>query len=369
MALADTPASRRQVWATPDSGSEGHEQIRAIAESLGKGSSARIQLESSASHMSRARMLRDGRAHYAATSVAGSVFAQEGLFSFASLDWGPQPVRAVLMNAHGQLLGLVAAGDAGIDTVADLRGKRVARIREAPEIDQHLRALLAYAGLSWKDVTSVTTEGYAAAINAVATGRADAAFAASRTPDLQALAASKRGLAWPLIPHADEAAWRELRRWAPYMLPIDAASGTGLSDKAPVESVSWPYPVLITLARRSSDDVHATAAELAKRYREYRDSGPGNAGWEIKRQPLTWAIPWHDGAIRLFKEQGLWQASHQAHQAQLLERQRVLRQAWDSLPRVPSPDREPPDEAAWLKARAEALRKAGLDVMWDAASD
>ena len=121
--------------------------------------------------------------------------------------------------------------------------------------------------------------------------------------------------------------------------------------------------------RRSSDDVHATAAELAKRYREYRDSAPGNAGWEIKRQPLTWAIPWHDGAIRLFKEQGLWQASHQAHQAQLLERQRVLRQAWDSLPRAPSPDREPPDEAAWLKARAEALRKAGLDVMWDAASD
>jgi TRAP transporter TAXI family solute receptor len=366
---AENAAPRRQVWASPDSGSEGFEQLRAIAEALSKGSTTRVQLEASASHVSRARLLRDGRAHYAATSVAGSVFAQEGLFSFASADWGPQPVRAVLMNSHGQLLGLVAAADAGIDTVADLKGKRIARIKNAPEVDQHVRALLAHAGLGWKDVTSVTTEGYAAAIKAVAAGRADAAFAASRTPDLQALAASKRGLVWPLVPHADHAGWLQLRQWAPYMLPVDAVSGTGLSDKAPVESVSWPYPVLVTLARRSSEEVFALTGELVKRHRDYRDAAPGNAGWEARRQPLAWAIPWHDGAIRVFQEQGLWRPEHQVHHEQLLKRQRVLRQAWDSLQRPPSADREPVDEAAWLKARADALRKAGLDVLWDASND
>jgi TRAP transporter TAXI family solute receptor len=368
-ASADNAAPRKHVWAAPDSGSEGFEQLRAIAEALNKGPTPRVHLESSASHVGRARLLREGRAHYAATSVAGSVFAQEGLFAFASPDWGPQPVRAVLMNPHGQLLGVVAAGDAGIDTVADLKGKRIARIKDAPEVDQHLRALLAHAGLGWKDVISVTTEGYAAAIKAVAAGRADAAFAASRTPDLQALAGSKRGLVWPLVPHADDAGWRQLRQWAPYMLPVDAVSGTGLSDKAPVESVSWPYPVLITLARRSSDEVFAMTAELVKRHRDYRDTAPGNAGWEAKRQPLAWAIPWHDGAIRVFREQGLWRSEHQAHHDQLLERQRVLRQAWDALQRAPSPDRDPVDEAAWLRARADALRKAGLDVLWDASND
>lgn len=368
VASADSPAPRKHVWATPDSGSEAHEQLRALTGALAKGSVIRVQIESSASHVTRARMLRDGRAQLAATSVAGSVFAQEGLFAFAGADWGPQPVRAVLMNSHGQLLGLVAAGDAGITSVAELKGKRVARIKDAPEVDQHLRALLAHAGLTWQDVTSVPTEGYGAAIRAVAAGRADAAFAASRTPDLQALASSKRGLTWPLVPHADEQGWRQLRRWAPYMVPVDAVTGTGLSDKEPVESVSWPYPVLITLGRRDADEIQALTRELTGRWRDYRDAAPGNAGWEARRQPLAWAIPWHDGAIRVFREQGLWRAEHQAHQEQLLERQRVLKQVWESLRRSGEPGANPDadHEAVWLKARAEALKKAGLDTLWDA---
>lgn len=365
---ANSPTPRKQVWATPDSGSEAHEQLRALTAALAKGGVIRVQIESSASHVTRARMLRDGRAQLAATSVAGSVFAQEGLFAFAGADWGPQPVRAVLMNSHGQLLGLVAAGDAGITSVAELKGKRVARIKDAPEVDQHLRALLAHAGLTWQDVTSVPTEGYGAAIRAVAAGRADAAFAASSTPDLHALASSKRGLTWPLVPHADEQGWRQLRQWAPYMVPVDAVTGTGLSDKEPVESVSWPYPVLITLARRDADEIQAITRELTGRWRDYRDAAPGNAGWEARRQPLAWAIPWHDGAIRVFREQGLWRAEHQAHQEQLLERQRVLKQVWESLLRSGEPGANPEagHEAVWLKARAEALKKAGLDTLWDA---
>lgn len=368
VASANSPAPRKQVWATPESGSEAHEQVRTLASALARGGVVRVQIEGSASHMARARMLRDGRAQLAATSVAGSVFAQEGLFAFAGTDWGPQPVRAVFMNSHGQLLGLVAAGDAGINSIAELRGKRVARIKDAPEVDQHLRALLAHAGLTWQDVTSVPTEGYGAAIRAVAAGRADAAFAASRTPDLQALASSKRGLTWPLVPHADEQGWRQLRQWAPYMVPVDAVTGTGLSDKEPVESVSWPYPVLITLARHDADEVQTITRELIGRWRDYRDAAPGNAGWEARRQPLAWAIPWHDGAIRVFREQGLWRAEHQAHQAQLLERQRVLKQVWESLRRSGEPGADPDTdhEAVWLKARADALKKAGLDALWDA---
>jgi len=369
--VADTPAPRKQVWAAPDSGSDGHEQLRAVAAALAKGSVVRIQLESSASHLTRARMLRDGRAQYAATSVAGSVFAQEGLFAFAGHEWGPQPVRAVLMNVQNQLLGIVAAGDAGITTLAELKGKRIARIKDAPEIDQHLRALLAHAGLTWKDVTSVRTEGYAAALREVASGRADVAFAASRTPELQGLASSKRGLVWPLVPHADATGWTLLRQWAPYMVPVDATEGVGLSEKLPVESVSWPYPVVVTLARRNPDDVQAVTGELIARWRDFRGAAPGNAGWEAKRQPLAWAIPWHEGAIRVFRAQGLWRDEHQLHQDRLVERQRVLRQAWDALfkPAQPDTDRDPPDEAAWLKGRAAALQKAGLDTLWNAAAD
>jgi hypothetical protein len=151
------------------------------------------------------------------------------------------------------------------------------------------------------------------------------------------------------------------------MVPVDAVTGTGLSDKEPVESVSWPYPVLVTLARRDADEIQAITRELTGRWRDYRDAAPGNAGWEARRQPLAWAIPWHDGAIRVFRELGLWRSEHQSHQEQLLARQQVLKQAWESMRRSGEPGASDTErEAAWLKARAEALRKAGLDTLWDA---
>jgi TRAP transporter TAXI family solute receptor len=310
-------------------------------------------------------MLREQRALYAATSVAGSFFAQEGLFAYAAIEWGPQPVRLVLVNMHSQLLGIVAAGDSGIGSIADLKGKRLARVGDAPELEHHLSALLAFAGLGWSDITVVPVARYGAAIEAIIANRADAAFAASTTPELQRLAKSRRGLEWPVVAAADQEGWKAIRSIAPYLLAVDATEGTGLSDKAPVESVNWPYPVLTTHAKSAADDVHRLASTLINRYRQFRDQAPGNSGWEAKRQPLSWAMPWHDGAIRALSEQGLWSAAHQAHNERLIRRQQVLLEAWESF-RRDAPGKagdEQAGEAAWLKARAAALKAAGFEPL------
>jgi hypothetical protein len=52
-------------------------------------------------------------------------------------------------------------------------------------------------------------------------------------------------------------------------------------------------------------------------YDQYKDSAPGNSGWEIKRQRLEWVVPWHDGALA----------------------------------------------KAWMKARADGLNRAGMEVL------
>ena len=354
--------SARRAWATPDSDAPGYEQVKSLAAVLGSGDK-RIRLESSSSHTSRARMLREERVQIAATSVAGSYFAQEGLFGYAARDWGPQALRMVLANIHPQLLGIVAAGDASITSLADLKGKRITRVSGAPELQHHVAALLAFAGLTWADVTVVPVHGYAAAIEALIANKADAAFAASGTPPLQKLASSPRGLAWPVVPHADQAGWAALARTAPYFVAIDGTQGAGLSDKIPVEGVSWPYPVLVTLARRSSEEIYPTVSELHSRFRSYRDQVPGNAGWELKRQPRAWAIPWHEASVRLFREQGLWGEAQQAHNERLIRRQQVLRDAWESLHRTATAQEinEVAHDQLWLRARAKALGQAGFD--------
>ena len=360
-ALAQGEPAERLAWSVPDSGSEGFEQVRTISDALKARHRPPVRLEPSASHTTRARLLREGKVQFSATSVAGSFFAQEGLFEFGGRDWGPQPVRVVLMNVQSQLMGVVTARDASIATLAELRGKRVAWVHDTPALNHHLTALLAYGELSWSDVSKVEFPSYGAAIEAIVKNRADAAFVASGTASLAALAASPRGLHYPIVPHADTQAWARLQRLAPYMMPIDASAGTELSPKQPVEAVTYPYPVLITLANQRESLVYELTRDLVAAFGQYRDKAPGNAGWDVRQQALSWAIPFHEGAVRLLSEQGLWNARHQAHNEHLIARQRALRQAWDSLRRAPAEPDEPFDKA-WMRTRAEALRQANLEV-------
>ena len=70
----------------------------------------------------------------------------------------------------------------------------------------------------------------------------------------------------------------------------------------------------------------------------------------------------HEGAVRFYKERGVWTAQHDTHNAALIKRQDVLAAAWkDYTAKAPSDDGE--FSRGWMKARAEALGKAGLDVV------
>jgi hypothetical protein len=92
----------------------------------------------------------------------------------------------------------------------------------------------------------------------------------------------------------------------------------------------------------------------------YKASAPGNGGWAVDRQNFAWAIPFHDGAIKFWKEAGVWKPEHQAHNDMLIKRQKVLAAAWAGMNKDSGADAKA-FGLAWMKARAEALTKAGMD--------
>src|SRR3546814_10227016 len=63
-------------------------------------------------------------------------------------------------------------------------------------------------------------------------------------------------------------------------------------------------------------------------YDAYKDGAPGIGGWKLDRQIFEWAVPYHEGAIRYFKEKGVWTEAHQKHNDALVKRQAVLKAAW-----------------------------------------
>ncbi|MGZ9116384.1 MAG: TAXI family TRAP transporter solute-binding subunit [Methylocystis sp.] len=109
-----------------------------------------------------------------------------------------------------------------------------------------------------------------------------------------------------------------------------------------------------------NDLVYNMTKAMVETFNDYKDGAPGNAGWDIKRQMFAWAIPVHDGAVKYFKEKGVWTAQHDKHNAELIKRQDVLAAAWTAYKAKASSD-DGEFVKGWMGARAEALTKAGLE--------
>jgi TRAP transporter TAXI family solute receptor len=310
--------------------------------------------------VSRNIPLRDGKVPFSANGVGGSYLAQEGVYEFGARDWGPQAVRSVILNNSDALLTIVTAKDANINTIADIKGKRVAWVVGAPSLNQNITALLAFGGLTWNDVQKVEFGGFGQAMDAIVNNQVDAAFSSTISGQAYKIASSPRGIRYPTFAHSDKDGWARVNKVAPFFVPAFGSEGADLSKDKKAEAATYPYPVLMTMQATEADLVYNMTKAMVDLFDEYKDGAPGNVGWDLKRQVFAWAIPVHEGAVRYYKERGVWTAEHDKHNAALIKRQETLAAAWKAYKDgAPADDKE--FAQGWMKARADALTKAGLE--------
>jgi uncharacterized protein len=350
------------TWTAYDIGSGGYNQAVAIGNALKNKLGINLRVLPGKNDVSRTIPLREGRVPFSANGVGGSYLAQEGVYEFGAKDWGPQPVRALIINNSEQLLSIVTAKDANILTPKDLKGKRVAWVVGSPSLNQNITAMLAFAGLTWADVKKVEYGGFGQAMEGIISNQVDAAFSSSISGLAFKIAASPRGLRYPVFAHNDKEGWARMKKVAPFFVPTMGAEGAELSQGNKVESASYPYPVLMAYKSVDAELAYNMTRAMVELFDEYKAGAPGNTGWDAKRQVFDWVIPVHEGAIKYFKEKGLWKPEHDAHNAALIKRQDVLMAAWAAYKKG-APDDETAFAKGWMKARAEALTKAGMDVV------
>jgi TRAP transporter TAXI family solute receptor len=347
------------AWSAYDVGSGGYNQAVAIGNALKQKYGTNLRILPGKNDVSRTLPIREGQVQFSANGVGGSYLAQEGVFEFGAKQWGPQPIRGLMLNNSDQVLTIVAAKDSGVKTVADLKGKRVAWVIGSPSLNQNITAILAHANLTWDDVKRVDFGGFGAAMDGVINGQADAAFTSSISGKAYQLAKSPRGIVYPVISHKDKAGWDRLTDTAPFFFPFMGSEGADLDKNNKVESASYPYPILMTYDKQDPKTVYAMTKAMVETFDEYKDAAPGNNGWAVDRQKFDWVIPFHEGAIRYWKEIGQWKPEHQAHNDKLIQRQKVLADTWKSVQAANHAD-DKAFEQAWMKARTEALKKAGM---------
>ncbi|MFH1341303.1 MAG: TAXI family TRAP transporter solute-binding subunit [Pseudomonadota bacterium] len=347
------------AWSAYDVGSAGYNQAVGIGNALKQKYNVSLRVLPGKNDISRNLPLRNGQVQFSANGVGGAYLAQEGLFDFGAKEWGPQPVRGLMLNTSDQLLTVLAAKDSGVKTVADLKGKRVAWVIGAPSLNENITAILAFANLTWNDVQKVEFGGFGAAMDGIVNNQVDAAFSSSVSGKAYAIAKSPRGLIYPVISHKDKAGWKRLNARAPFFYPFMGTDGAELSKDKPAESSTYPYPILMTYASQKTDLVYNMTKAMIDTFDLYKSSAPGNSGWAVDRQNFAWVVPYHDGAIKYWKEAGQWKPEHQAHNDMLIKRQKVLADAWAGMSKSSAADKKA-FAMAWEKARADALAKAGM---------
>jgi TRAP transporter TAXI family solute receptor len=365
MLFAGTAAAQVKLpdtisWSAYDVGSGGYNQAVAIGNALKQKYNVSLRVLPGKNDVSRNLPVREGQVQFSANGVGGAYLAQEGVFEFGAPSWGPQPIRGLMLNTSDQVLTVVAAKDSGVRTVADLKGKRVAWVIGAPSLNQNITAMLAFANLTWNDVRKVEFGGFGAAMDGIINNQVDAAFTSSISGFAYKIAKSPRGLVYPIFPHNDKAGWARMKAMAPFYFAFMGTEGAELSKDKPAESATYPYPILMTYAKQDESLVYNMTRAMVETFDMYKDGAPGNAGWAVDRQNFAWVIPFHDGAIRYWKESGHWKPEHQAHNDKLIQRQKVMMDAWAEVKKGSHAD-DKSFVVAWQKARAAALTKAGLD--------
>jgi TRAP transporter TAXI family solute receptor len=309
--------------------------------------------------VARLAPLRAGRAVTSAMG-SGTYFAQEGVFEFGAKEWGPQPLQLVLSSVDCNAASLGVARDTGVTEIKQLKGKRVGFVVGSPALNQNSLAILAFGDLKQSDVKAVEFSSYGAMWKGLINNDTDAAFATTITGPAKEAETSPRGIVWPPLPHNDKTGWERVQKVGSFFFRHVATCGAGISKEKPIELGNYPYPIFVVYGSVPADQVYSITKSMIVGYDAYKDAAAGAGGLAADRQTKNWVVPVHPGAVKALKEAGAWSDDQETYNNALFKRQAVLTTAWADYGKTNPPSDDKAFLAAWMTARAAALKKANM---------
>ncbi|MFH1122955.1 MAG: TAXI family TRAP transporter solute-binding subunit [Pseudomonadota bacterium] len=221
-----------------------------------------------------------------------------------------------LMLGSPLMVGLLVPDNSAVKGVKDIRGKRIPVDYGAfYSATLTVRALLANAGLTDKDVKGLTVTTYDAGVRALIEGRADLAMGSVGSGITQELKTAKGAHYLDVDTSAEAVA--KMREVHPGYYPIKAKPGQAGLVK---ETMLMGKDITLVAGMHVSDDMayHITKA-LWENYKEMAPVHPSLKLWTSDRFASTRAVvPYHEGSIKLYKEKGAWTKELEEHQKKLL---------------------------------------------------
>jgi TRAP transporter TAXI family solute receptor len=224
-------------------------------------------------------------------------------------------LRAVMLVSRSPIQYFVR-GDSDIHSMADLRGRPVVTsFRANVPFDLINEATLKTAGLSLQDVRQVTVAGIPDAIRALVEGRVVAASTLLGIPAFREANATIPGGLRVLPLGPDEAALTSM----PGFEAFDLQPGPGAPGIKVPTRVARMAIYLNSGADVSEEDVYQVVAAIHRNWAELQESLPAFRSVPADGVvPVNIGHPWHQGAVRYYREAGLWTEAHEQRQQALL---------------------------------------------------
>jgi uncharacterized protein len=310
-------------------GSTGYATSMGLMEAIKKNEGIKVKVVPAGTDMAKVLPVKKGMMQLSLFTGAGQYYALMGLGDFDSEGWGPQPIRLVYGCPTGAIAGMMVRGDSGIKTLADLKGKRVTLIPASPGCESLHEGYMAFAGLGWDDVKIVNVSSWGAAWKAVIDGAADTAHCLVNSSKAVELAASPHGIHWLPAPEEDKEGWPKLNELCPYLRPYKATQGAGATPENPAQVASYYYG-LICYPDLNEETVYKLTKGIWNGYEIYSEMHPSLKRWTQEGALETDAFlsPYHPGAVKFFKEIGVWTDAHEKRQKDLLEQEAVRISKW-----------------------------------------
>jgi hypothetical protein len=246
-----------------------------------------------------------GLAEFAINDINDVIIAARGE---ADYDDRKRSHLRIALRISPQPIGIFVRRDAHIDSVADLSGKRVASGWNAfPLGRSHMAAMMATGGLGWSDVDEVPVPDLIRAADNLASGRLDATYFAVGGPKVAEVDASVGGVKFlPVATDAQSLAAMAKVRPAFYFSVVNPAPHRAGID-APMAMVTWDN-VLVVGEGVSDEKVYQLVSAVLENRDDLVQLFPGFRDLAVDAPHKVYpGVEYHPGAVRYFREKGLWQ--------------------------------------------------------------
>lgn len=229
---------------------------------------------------------------------------------------GRYDMRTIMVGSP-MFMSLVVRGSSDIESMADLKGKRIVNNYGAfTGSTLSSRATIANGGLNEGDYKPVGVTTYVEGVNAVIEGRADAAMASIGSGIIQQLNAAEGARILPI--DGSPEAMERTQAIGPALVARNLPAGpVGVEQDMDVLS----YGITLVARPDLSDETIKTILDaIWENYEELADIHPSLARWTPDRYASTEAvIPFHPAAVEFYKSKGAWSDEAEARQQELLD--------------------------------------------------